>query len=436
MDNHKKYNPKFSRDDSSWDDPAWDDGSWQTGSTRPPKDRGGTMALLLILIIFLCGIITVLGIMNVRLFTQLQNREETSSSISFTPEETEAAPAVQETLPVAALEETQPVAACSDDVSICLEDSPMSVENIPQDTGLSLQEIYEKNIPSVVSIICQTRSGSSTGTGVVLSQQGYLVTNAHVVDGAQSVTVQLTDNRSFQASLVGSDEISDLAVLYIPAEDLVPAVFGDSSALRVGDTVTAIGDPLGVEFRGSFTDGIISAINRDVAVDGRTMNLIQTNAALNSGNSGGPLINCYGQVIGINTMKIGVFANTSGVEGLGFAIPSATVKDIVDQIINQGYVSGRPTLGITGDTLSSFYQYYYRMPPGLYITKVDSGSYAAYYGIEEGDILLAIDDHRITDMESLNAVLYNHQVGDIVTAVIYRGGQQYSVELTLTENKK
>ena len=435
MDNHKKYNPKFSRDDSSWDEPVWDDGSWQTGSTRPPKDRGGTMALLLILIIFLCGIITVLGIMNVRLFTQLQNREETSSSISFTPEETEA-PAVQQTVPEAASEETQPLAVCSEDVSICLEESPVSVENVPQDTGLSLQEIYEKNIPSVVSIICQTRSGSSTGTGVVLSQQGYLVTNAHVVEGAQSVTVQLTDNRSFQASLVGSDEISDLAVLHIPAEDLIPAVFGDSSALRVGDTVTAIGDPLGVEFRGSFTDGIISAINRDVAVDGRTMNLIQTNAALNSGNSGGPLINCYGQVIGINTMKIGVFANTSGVEGLGFAIPSATVKDIVDQIINQGYVSGRPTLGISGDALSSFYQYYYRMPPGLYITKVDSGSYAAYYGIEEGDLLLSIDDHRITDMESLNTVLYNHQVGDIVTAVIYRGGQQYSVELTLTENTK
>ena len=430
MDEQKKYNPKYSREDS-----PWDDGSWQTGSTRPPKDRGGTMALLLILIIFLCGIITVLGIMNVKLFTQLQTREEVHTSISFSPEETEAA-AVQETAPVAVLEATQPVAVCSDDLSICLEESPQSVENIPQNTGLSLQEIYEKNIPSVASIICHSRNGSSTGTGVVLSKEGYVVTNAHVVDGAQSVTVQLTDDRTFQASLVGSDEITDLAVLYISADNLVPAVFGDSSALRVGDTVTAIGDPLGVEFRGSFTDGIISAINRDVAVDGRTMNLIQTNAALNSGNSGGPLINCYGQVIGINTMKIGVFTSESGVEGLGFAIPSATVKDIVDQIINQGYVSGRPTLGLTGETLSTFYQYYYRLPPGLYITKVDSSSYAAYYGVEEGDILLSIDDHRITDMDSLNSVLYNCQVGDVVTVVIYRGGQQYSLELTLTENKK
>ena len=422
---NKKYNPKYSRDPE-----PLDQGSWQTGFTEPPKDRGAIMALLLILIIFLCGIITVLGILNVKLFTQLQTREEVNTSISFTPEETETEP-----IPVA--ETTQPLAAFNEEnVSIRLQESPQSVENVPQEQGLSLQAVYEKNIPSVVSISCQTQSGSSSGTGVILSQKGYIVTNAHVVENAQSVTVQLTDDRTYQASLVGSDEISDLAVLQIPADDLTPAEFGDSDALRVGDTVTAIGDPLGVEFRGSFTDGIISAINRDVSIEGRTMSLIQTNAALNSGNSGGPLINCYGQVIGINTMKIGVFTSQTGVEGLGFAIPSATVKDIVDQIINQGYVSGRPTLGLTGEALSTFYQYYYRLPAGLYITEVADGSYAKYYGIEPGDILMAINDTRIMDTDGLNTVLYSHQVGDVVTATIYRGGQQYNVELTLTENKK
>ena len=429
-ESNKKYNPKYSREPE-----PWDDGSWQTGSTQPPKDRGGTMALLLILIIFLCGIITVLGILNVKLFTQLQTREEKNTSISFTPEETQTVD-ILETETVSGPEATAPVAISSEGVSISIQSSPQSVENIREEQGISLQSIYEQNIPSVVSISCQTRNGASTGTGVVLSKNGYLVTNAHVVEDATSVSVLLTDNRSFQASLVGADEITDLAVLYIEANDLVPAQFGDSNTLRVGDTVTAIGDPLGVEFRGSFTDGIISAITRDVTVDGRTMNLIQTNAALNSGNSGGPLINCYGQVIGINTMKIGVFTNQSGVEGLGFAIPSATVKDIVDQIIRQGYVSGRPSIGITGDALSNFYQYYYRLPAGLYINHVEEGSYAEYYGIAPGDILMAIDDTRITDMDSLNNVLYNHQVGDVVTAVIYRGGQQYNVELTLTENKK
>ena len=426
----KNYNPRFSREEE-----PWDTDSWQTGSTEPPKDKGGIMALMLILIIFLCGIITVLGILNVKLFNQLQVKEEASTSIRFTPEET-----APETEPLLQSQETEPTAQTTlpcdeEDISLCIQESPTSPANVPEEQGIPLQEIYQKNIPSVVSITSQGRNGNSTGTGVVLSKKGYIVTNAHVVENAQSVSIQLTDERIFQASLIGADEISDLAVLFIEAEDLVPAEFGDSAQLRVGDTVTAIGDPLGVEFRGSFTDGIISAINRDVAIDGRTMSLIQTNAALNSGNSGGPLINSYGQVIGINTMKIGAFTDSAGVEGLGFAIPSATVKDVVDQLIDQGYVSGRPTLGIAGETLSTFYQHYYRLPAGLYITAVENGSHAANVGIEPGDILLAVDNARIITMDDLNAVLYSHAVGDAVVATIYRGGQQASVELILTENK-
>ena len=424
-----KYNPRYFRDDE-----PWDTDSWQTGSTEPPKNKNGVTALLLILIIFLCGIITVLGILNVKLFNQLQVKKETSTSISFIPEET-----VPETMPETLPPQTEPVDAAApceeEDISLCIQDSPSAPANIPQSNGISLQEIYEKNIPSVVSIISQSRGGGSTGTGVILSDKGYIVTNAHVVEDAASVSIQLTNERTFQASLIGADEISDLAVLFIEADNLIPAEFGDSAQLRVGDTVTAIGDPLGVEFRGSFTDGIISAINRDVAIDGRTMSLIQTNAALNSGNSGGPLINSYGQVIGINTMKIGAFTDSAGVEGLGFAIPSATVKTIVEQLIDQGYVSGRPTLGLAGESLSTFYQHYYRLPAGLYITDVDPGSYAAVVGIEPGDLLLAIDDTRIITMDDLNAVLYRHAVGDTVTAVIYRGGQQANVELTLSENK-
>ena len=381
MDERKNYKPKFSREEDPWEEDRW-----QTGCTQPPKDRCASMSMLMILIIFLFGIVTVLGVINAKLFTQAKSQEKVTNSICFTPENVivppsgDSAIALEEALP----EAVEKFAADTDSssVTIFIQESPQSVENIPQETGLSLQAIYAQNIPSVASISCQTRSGTSTGTGVVLTKDGYLVTNCHVIEGAQQITVQLTDDRKFTASVVGSDDISDLAVLWVNADDLTPAQFGDSNALRVGDTVTAIGDPLGVEFRGSFTDGIISAINRDVTMDGRKMSLIQTNAALNSGNSGGPLINCYGQVIGINTMKIGAFTDKAGVEGLGFAIPSATVKEVVDQLISQGYVSGRPTLGITGDGVSNFYQHYYRMPRGLYITKVASGSYAEYYGIE------------------------------------------------------
>ncbi len=418
----RKYNP----------DP-WDTGVYGTGPTEPPKNRGGVVALLLILIIFLCGIITVLGILNVKMFQELNTPKTEELSIAYVdeallsvlPQETQA----PETLPAQVPQQEREMA------SVALEDSPLSQENIPQEGGLSLQEIYVKNSPSVVSITSHSRRGTGTGTGVILTKDGYIVTNAHVVEEAGTISARLSDDRILEASLVGMDQITDLAVLRIQAENLAPATLGDSTKLRVGDAVCAIGDPLGSEFRGTYTDGIVSAINRDVAIDGRTMTLIQTNAALNSGNSGGPLINCYGQVIGINTMKIGVNADDSGVEGIGFAIPSTTVEDIVNQIIAQGYVSGRPTLGIQGDGLDIFYQRYYGFPPGLYITHVDPGGTAGRAGVEEGDILVNAGGEQITDMESLNTVLYDYEAGDSISITIYRGGKVATVELTLDEAK-
>jgi len=416
MDEHRHYTD-------------WDDSVYGTGPMQPPKNRGGAVALMLILVIFLCGIITVLGILNIRLFREIRQQERNELSISHTPETT-APPVTEPVLPA-----VEPYGASNPYDSLDLQQSPASVGNIPEDGLMSLQDIYTRNIGSVVSILCNGAGSSSTGTGVILSRNGYIVTNAHVVEDAMSVSVLLSDDRQFYAEIVGADEISDLAVLHISAEDLIPAQFGDSGALRVGDTVVAIGDPLGVEFRGTYTNGIVSAINRDVDIDGRTMTLIQTNAALNSGNSGGPLINCYGQVIGINTMKIGTFTNSSGVEGLGFAIPSATVKEIVDQLVNQGYVSGRPTLGIQGEALDTFYQYYYRLPAGVYVTAVEYGSDAHKVGIEEGDLILSVGSARVTSFDELRSAVLNFQVGDTVEVVVYRGGQQYRVELTLSEYK-
>ena len=413
-------------DERNYTDP-WDNGVYGTGPTQPPKTNSGAFALLLILVIFLCGIITLLSILNVRLFPQLNKQEEEASlAISFTPE-TEAPTEAM----IQSMDATEPMALAETELSIDLQQSPQSVENIPQEGGLSLQEIYDQNIPSAVSIL--TSYGS--GTGVVLSEDGYIVTNAHVVEEAPSISVKLSDDREFAAQLIGCDSISDLAVLRIEAGDLVPAQFGDSDILRVGDSVVAIGNPLGVELRGTYTDGIISAINRDVSMNGRTMTLIQTNAALNSGNSGGPLINCYGQVIGINTMKIGAFTDSAGVEGIGFAIPSATVKEIVDQLISQGYVSGRPTLGVLGETLPMFYQHYYRMPAGLYITGVEAGSPAESCGMEIGDILLSINDTRVYDMDDLQTIILSYEVGDTVTVTIYRDGQTASAQVVLQEDK-
>lgn len=401
-------------------DSGWDDGVYGTGSTQPPKSHRALLALLLVIIIFLGGIATALSILNIRLFQELHRKENALTVAYAVQSQTEAEAETDPTLTTYPREKT----------TVDLQQTP---DGDSREGEMSLQEIYETNIPAVVSISAATGSGSSTGTGVVLSANGYLVTNYHVIRQALAINVTLTDERELRATLVGEDPVSDLAVLRVDAEDLTPAQFGDSDGVRVGDSVVAIGDPLGVELRGTMTDGIVSAISRDVQVDGRVMNLIQTNAALNSGNSGGPLINRFGQVIGINTMKIGTFADSSGVEGLGFAIPSATVKEIVNQLLSQGYVSGRPWLGIEVESYSTFYQRFYRVPKGVYVTDVQAGSPAEAADLRIGDIILAADGSAVTDMDALNTQLYTHAPGDSMTFSVYRNGRQGEVTVTLEE---
>lgn len=401
-------------------DSGWDDGVYGTGSTQPPKSHRALLALLLVIIIFLGGIATALSILNIRLFQELHRKENALTVAYAVQSQTEAEAEADPTLATYPREKT----------TVDLQQTP---DGDSREVEMSLQEIYETNIPAVVSISASTGSGSSTGTGVVLSANGYLVTNYHVIRQALAINVTLTDERELRATLVGEDPVSDLAVLRVDAEDLTPAQFGDSDGVRVGDSVVAIGDPLGVELRGTMTDGIVSAISRDVQVDGRVMNLIQTNAALNSGNSGGPLINRFGQVIGINTMKIGTLADSSGVEGLGFAIPSATVKEIVNQLLSQGYVSGRPWLGIEVESYSTFYQRFYRVPKGVYVTDVQAGSPAEAADLRIGDIILAADGSAVTDMDALNTQLYTHAPGDSMTFSVYRNGRQGEVTVTLEE---
>ena len=412
----------------------WEQPYYETGSTHPPKRRTGTvLTILLAAVVLIGGVISCLSFFNIHLLRQSHTdpQKDMDASVGFSQEQIDS----QDYTCLA--EENPPVDPDTlSDVTLELNSAPQSVENIPQEGGLSLQAIYEKNIASVVSISCTSDNGASTGTGVVMSAKGYLVTNHHVVEDAREIQVLFSDNRMLSATCIGSDAVSDLAVLYVESETpLTAAEFGNSSALRVGDAVVAIGDPLGIELRGTMTNGIVSAINRDITSSGRTMTLIQTNAALNSGNSGGPLINCYGQVIGINTMKIGDYMSAAGVEGLGFAIPSTTVKEIVDQLITQGYVSGRPSLGISGQTVSGFEQLYYRLPQGIYITQVDEASDAAAKGIAPGDILLQLGNTRIIGTDSLQSALYAQEAGDVVTVIIYRSGRQYSLEITLGQSQ-
>ena len=414
--------------DYPFENEPWDRDSFETGSTKPPKSRSGLIAALLVAVIILGGVSSILSVMNIRLFRQLEGHDSQSASVSFN----------ENTLSTGEISGSQSGTVATSpggNVQVDIQQTPEGVDNVPQAGGLSYQQIYAKAIPSVVSITCQLSGGSSTGTGVILSENGYIVTNCHVVNGAQSISVLLTDNRTFSAFVVGMDSVSDLAVLYVQATDLTPAEFGNSDSLKVGDAVAAIGDPLGAEFRGTMTDGIVSAINRDVVTGGRTMTLIQTNAALNSGNSGGPLLNCYGQVIGINTLKISAFVDDAGVEGLGFAIPSTTVKSVVDQLIAQGYVSGRPSLGISGETVSVLEQKLYRLPAGVLVSQVEEGSCADQAGIIQGDVIISAGGARVESAEALSTLLYQLDPGNSLDLGIYRyrSGKQLSVTVILDE---
>ena len=299
------------------------------------------------------------------------------------------------------------------------------------DEELSLQQIYKKAIPSVVSISAVSTYSGSSGSGVVLTADGYLVTNYHVIDGAEEITVTLSDDRVLPADVVGTDEVTDLAVLRVQADDLVAAEFGDSSSLEVGDTVAAIGDPMGPELRGTMTDGIISGINRDIKIGGRTMSLLQTTAALNDGNSGGPLLNGKGQVIGINTMKLA--GSDNEVEGIGFAIPSSIVESVVNEIMANGYVSGRPSLGLTFSSLSLAARVYYHLPNGLYISSVSENADAAEQGIQSGDILIAVNGETVSSSTDVENLISGSAVGDTATLSIFRGGWIYTVDVKLID---
>ncbi len=295
---------------------------------------------------------------------------------------------------------------------------------------LSFQEIYKKVIPSIVSIQAYSDYSGSEGTGIILTADGYIVTNHHIIAGCAYADVVLSDGTIYEAKLVGSDVESDLAVLKIDAHGLTPAEFGNSDQLEVGDYVLAIGNPLGYELFGTMTDGIVSAINRDVNVDGYTMTLIQTTAALNPGNSGGALINMAGQVIGVTNMKM--MSDYDTIEGLGFAIPTVWAKEVVDTLLAQGKITGRPTIGFTCFTVSEEYAPYYGHV-GVCIDEITPGSPADLAGVQPGDIVIEANGRTIATLEDLTEVRDEAGVGGIMELTVWRSGELVELSLTLVE---
>lgn len=331
--------------------------------------------------------------------------------------------------------------------------------------AMSIPDIVDKVSPATVGIsstfVWQQTSGSiwgfgggsyedsgmATGTGIIMNETGYVITNAHVVYqssyGGTAKEVQITLNSEYYdgdtqiaATIVGYDVEEDIAVLKMDTDrKLVAAEFGDSDALRVGEAVIAIGNPLGLELFGSVTTGIVSALDREVTINETPMQLIQTDAAINSGNSGGPLINCYGQVIGINSAKMSSSYSSSAasVEGLGFAIPMAHAKNVIDDLIEFGYVRGKPLIGISGRDVTEDVAQAYGLPLGVYVTEVVRGGAAEQGGIQVGDIIIAVNGESVSCYDDLNNAKKNFSAGDTITITVVRNGNDRNFSIVLQE---
>lgn len=306
----------------------------------------------------------------------------------------------------------------------------MDTTEIAKDVGPAIVGI-KSTIEGQISLFGGRSTSEAQGSGIILSSDGYIVTNNHVVEGASSITVQLNTGSEYGAKLIGSDEQTDLAVIKVePTEELTVATLGDSTTVEVGETAIAIGNPMGLEFFGSVTQGIVSAVNRTVSVDNRTMNLIQTDAAINSGNSGGALINAKGEVIGINTVKV----STTGVEGMGFAIPISEAKPIISDLLEYGYVKGRSVIGVSTRDVTIYMAQQYGWPQGAQIMSVTTDN-ARSAGLQQGDIVTKIDDQTVTSGSDLTEYKDTKSPGDTVKLEVYKyaTGQTETISVVLSE---
>lgn len=305
----------------------------------------------------------------------------------------------------------------------------MSVKDVANETMNSVVEIRTESIKT--NEFFQQAISSGAGSGVILSKDGYIVTNNHVIDGANKVTVKTKDGKEYNAKLVGTDSTTDLAVIKIEATDLTPVVLGTSKNLQVGDAAIAIGNPLG-ELGGTVTNGIISALDREITIDGESMHLLQTNAAINPGNSGGGLFNDQGQLIGIVNAK----SSGSNIEGLGFAIPIDIAKPVITSLIENGKVEGRAELGVSLQEYQAQNQNPFEennSSTAVYIVQVQSGKAADKAGLKRGDRILEVDGKEIKEVSDVKSVISSHKAGDTIKIKIERDNKEQTVSVTLLE---
>lgn len=389
-----------------------------------PKKHGSKFGLKLLAVVLCCAITSAaaLGVFVVMIqngFINVQS-SEASSNAAFTISRVVNGDTSSDT----SASSDGTVSAMSDqDIAAKLTPSVVCIQNyqVTQNYGFMQTDTSDSSV-----------SPASEGSGIIMSEDGYIITNAHVVEGATSLKVMTSDGETYEAQLIGSDTVTDLAVVKIDATGLTAAEFGSSEDLRVADKVMAIGNPGGHELSSSVTIGYVSALNRAIAnnTTGYTMEYIQTDAAINPGNSGGALINEYGQVVGINSAKI----SATGYEGLGFAIPIDTAQPIISDLIQYGYVKDRAVLGISGQFIDSMTGRFYGLPQGEYVAQLNS-SEAQASGLQVGDVITAIDGQQLDSESTLRSAILSKKPGDTVTLQVYRSSTQKSatVELKLSE---
>lgn len=389
-----------------------------------PKKHGSKFGLKLLAVVLCCAITSAaaLGVFVVMIQNGVINVQssEASSNAAFTISRVVNGDTSSDT----STSSDGTVSAMSDqDIAAKLTPSVVCIQNyqVTQNYGFMQTDTSDSSV-----------SPASEGSGIIMSEDGYIITNAHVVEGATSLKVMTSDGETYEAQLIGSDTVTDLAVVKINATGLTAAEFGSSEDLRVADKVMAIGNPGGHELSSSVTIGYVSALNRAIAnnTTGYTMEYIQTDAAINPGNSGGALINEYGQVVGINSAKI----SATGYEGLGFAIPIDTAQPIISDLIQYGYVKDRAVLGISGQFIDSMTGRFYGLPQGEYVAQLNS-SEAQASGLQVGDVITAIDGQQLDSESTLRSAILSKKPGDTVTLQVYRSSTQQSatVELKLSE---
>lgn len=333
------------------------------------------------------------------------------------------------------VDEEEPV---QPDVDVTPNNDGITIKGKPNGAALSAQEVYDKVVKSTVTVAVTLKKNgaeqTSTGTGIIATADGYIITNSHVVLNSKSSVVEITtyDGEKYEAVVVGMDRSTDLAVLKTNDHNFTPAEFGDSSLLVIGESVVAIGNPGGEKFSGSMTGGYVSGLDREVGrYSASGMTYIQTDAAINPGNSGGPLVNMYGQVVGINSSKI----ITDGYEGMGFAIPVSQAKEVIDVLLAGGYVEGRTRLGITGTEISEAQSAIYGYPRGFMIAAIDDESAFTGTNAKVGDIITAIDGEVVTSLSDISNLLTRYSPGDQVEITLNRSGKEITVTATLLADK-